>query len=161
MSDPALADDVVEVAAHLDAIRRVLRTSIWAAARALPVPLTAPQLLALQVLVDELRAGGGGLSLSSLSERMGLAHSTVSGIVDRLERQGLLERRRRAEDRRFVSIELTAPVRAWLEHELPAARRGPLELALERAGSTERARIVEALAALRRLLEASADPPMR
>jgi DNA-binding IclR family transcriptional regulator len=42
---------------------------------------------ALQVLVDEMRDRGSRLSLSELSRRMGLAHSTVSGIVTRLERR--------------------------------------------------------------------------
>ena len=36
---------------------------------------------------------GDGLSVKELSRRMGLSHSTVSGIVDRLERRGLVARR--------------------------------------------------------------------
>ncbi len=72
--------------------------------------LTPPQVLALEALVDHHRETGAGLSLSELSRRMGLAHSTVSGIVTRLERRGLLRRTTRPDDRRFVAIELTQPV---------------------------------------------------
>jgi hypothetical protein len=35
---------------HLEAIRRVLRESIWAEARRYPIPLTPPQIAALEVL---------------------------------------------------------------------------------------------------------------
>ena len=47
--------------------------------------MTVPQVNALEELtrVD-------GLSLKALSARMGLSHSTVSGIVDRLGRRGFV-----------------------------------------------------------------------
>jgi len=34
----------------------------------------------------------GGMSVKELSQKVGLSHSTVSGIVDRLERKGLAAR---------------------------------------------------------------------
>src|SRR5258708_12342280 len=61
--------------------------------------LTLPQIAVLRHLNAE-----DGLSLKELSERLGLAHSTVSGIVDRLERRGLLHRRPDANDKRFTRI---------------------------------------------------------
>jgi DNA-binding MarR family transcriptional regulator len=48
------------------------------------------------------KPAGTGLSLSDLSEKMGLAHSTVSEIVGRLERDGVLRRTTRPEDRRYA-----------------------------------------------------------
>jgi DNA-binding MarR family transcriptional regulator len=152
-------DDAARIAAHLEAVRRVLRESIWSQARRYPVPLTPPQVLALQILVDHLRDAGAGLSLSELSRRMGLAHSTVSGIVTRLERRGLLRRTTRPDDRRFVSIELTQPVKQWLERELPASRLRPLMAALGRATGRERAAILDGLATLERLLEPGEPRP--
>jgi DNA-binding MarR family transcriptional regulator len=147
-------EEAARIAAHLEAVRRVLQQSIWSEARRYPVPLTAPQLQALRVLVDQLRDTGGGLSLSELSRRLGLAHSTVSGIVTRLEGRGLLDRTTRPDDRRFVTIELTQPVREWLEHELPSSRLRPLVAAIGRATDQERATILDGLAALERLLTA-------
>jgi DNA-binding MarR family transcriptional regulator len=138
---------------HLEAIRRILRDAVWAHARQLRVPLTAPQLLALQTLVEELRASNTGLSLSELSRRMGLAHSTVSGIVTRLEGRGLVQRVTQADDRRFVSIQLTEAVQDWLRDELPASRAGPVAAAMDAATREQRGVILEGLATLRRLLE--------
>jgi DNA-binding MarR family transcriptional regulator len=49
----------------------------------------------------------GEMKISDLSEKLGLTNSTVSGILDRLESQGLVERTRSKEDRRVVYIRLT------------------------------------------------------
>jgi DNA-binding MarR family transcriptional regulator len=153
----APADDAAAAAKaaadHLEAIRKILRDAVWAHAQRLRVPLTGPQLMAVQTLVEELRASRSGLSVSELSRRMGLAHSTVSGIVDRLEQRELVRRVRGGEDRRFVSVELAAPVQRWLRDELPASRAGPLAAAMSRAGAAEREQLLESLATLQRLLE--------
>lgn len=49
----------------------------------------------------------GGMKVSDLSEKMGLSNSTVSGIIDRLEDRGFVERIRSKEDRRVVYVDLT------------------------------------------------------
>lgn len=64
--------------------------------------LTGPQLTVVKIL-DEL----GDLSLSELSDRIRAQNSTVTGIVDRMEREGLVDRNRSSEDRRVVHIRLT------------------------------------------------------
>ncbi len=65
--------------------------------------LTGPQLTVLKVL-----EGVGDLSLSELSERIRAQNSTVTGIIDRMEREGLVVRARSTEDRRVVHIRLTS-----------------------------------------------------
>jgi DNA-binding MarR family transcriptional regulator len=150
-------EEAAALAADLEGIRRALRDSITAQARGFDVPLTPPQLLALELLVAEDRESGAGLSLSELSARMGLSHSTASGIVTRLERRGLLQRRPRADDRRFTQIELTEPVRRWLETRLPASRMQPLADALARAGTAERAQVLTGVRTLARLLTDPAE----
>ncbi|HEX6678895.1 MAG TPA: MarR family transcriptional regulator [Actinomycetes bacterium] len=155
----AVLEDAARIEAHLQAVRRVLRESIWSEARRYPVPLTPPQVLALRILVDHLRDAGEGLSLSELSRRMGLAHSTVSGIVARLERRSLLRRATRPDDRRFITIELTQPVREWLEHQLPTSRLRPLVAAIGRATMEERSAILVGLATLERLLTSDSPEP--
>jgi DNA-binding MarR family transcriptional regulator len=150
--DEAVLKDAARIEAHVEAIRRVLRESILSEARRYRVPLTPPQVLALQTLVDHLREAGQGLSLSELSRRMGLAHSTVSGIVTRLERRDLLRRTTRPDDRRFVTIELTQPVKEWVGQELPALRLRPLTAAIGQATEQERSAILDGLATLERLL---------
>lgn len=64
--------------------------------------LTGPQ----GMLVGTL-AHHGEMKVSELSERLGLTNSTVSGILDRLENQGLVERSRSKEDRRVVHVKVT------------------------------------------------------
>ena len=56
-------------------------------------------------------AHNGKMKISELSERMGLSNSTVSGIVDRLEKQGFVERIRSKEDRRVVYVDVTIEFR--------------------------------------------------
>src|SRR5687767_4604076 len=64
--------------------------------------LTGPQLAVVKMLEPV-----GRLSLSELSERIRARNSTVTGIIDRMEREGLVERRRSDKDRRVVHIALT------------------------------------------------------
>jgi DNA-binding MarR family transcriptional regulator len=64
--------------------------------------LTGPQLTVVKML-ETL----GDLSLSRLSEKIRAQNSTVTGIVDRMEREGLVKRERSATDRRVVHIALT------------------------------------------------------
>ncbi len=70
--------------------------------RARAFGLTGPQLTVIKIL-GQL----GDLSLSSLSERIKAQNSTVTGIIDRMEREELVRRERSEEDRRIVLIRLT------------------------------------------------------
>lgn len=64
--------------------------------------LTGPQVTALKIL-----EAVGEISLSELSERMSARNSTITGIVDRMERDGLVVRERSEQDRRVVKIRAT------------------------------------------------------
>lgn len=64
---------------------------------------TMPQLMLLHELYHH-----PGITLNELSEKLGLAKSTVSGIVDRLEVQGVVNRERPENNRRIVKISLTS-----------------------------------------------------
>ena len=61
--------------------------------------LTCPQALVLTVLGEE-----DPVPISTLAERTGSANSTVSGIVDRLEKLGLAKRQRSELDRRVIYV---------------------------------------------------------
>jgi DNA-binding MarR family transcriptional regulator len=61
--------------------------------------ITGSQLAALEKIYLE-----DGLTIGELSERMGLSASSVTGLVDRLERDKLVDRRRSSEDRRVVQV---------------------------------------------------------
>lgn len=64
--------------------------------------LTGPQLTVIKIL-EQL----GDLSLSGLSARIKAQNSTVTGIIDRMEREGLVRRERSEADRRIVLIRLS------------------------------------------------------
>lgn len=49
----------------------------------------------------------GDLSITGLASLMGMGLPNVTGIVDRLEERGLVERRRDPDDRRVVHVRLT------------------------------------------------------
>ena len=69
--------------------------------------LTGPQWTVVRAL-----SARGDLSLSALSDQIRAKNSTVTGIVDRMERDGLVERQRSTHDRRVVHLEATARGRA-------------------------------------------------
>ena len=64
--------------------------------------LTFPQALTMNVLGTE-----GPMPISKLAEKMGSANSTISGIVDRLERLELAKRTRSELDHRVIYVEAT------------------------------------------------------
>jgi DNA-binding MarR family transcriptional regulator len=49
----------------------------------------------------------GPQRIQDLGLMLGLSNSTVSGLVDRLEEKGMVERRRSEEDRRSVYVHVT------------------------------------------------------
>ncbi len=110
--------------------------------------LTVPQTAVMQIAFQR-----DGISLKDLSREASLAHSTVSGIVDRLEAQGLVERRVDPADGRVSRIHATAVVARFVRDKIPELRRGPLGRALEKASPAERKKIAWALGRLRTLLE--------
>ena len=130
----------------LSGIRRALRKPLEAeVARG---ELTVPQTTVMREVVRN-----HGINLRDLSRAVSLAHSTVSGIVDRLENRGMVERRPDPRDGRLSCIYPTAVVEQFIKERLPVLSRGPLQAALGRATAEERAAIERALRRLRELLQ--------
>jgi DNA-binding MarR family transcriptional regulator len=144
----ALAALAHQIEEQLTRIRTRLRKPLASAVAA--GRLTAAQQTAMRALVRS----PDGLSLKALSQQMGLAHSTVSGIVDRLAARGMVERTRVASDARFTSITPTEAVRDFLKTELPALTLGPLLEALERATPAQRETIRQGVNLLHELTQA-------
>ncbi len=70
--------------------------------RLAPFGLTPSQYFVLGVLWHE-----EGITLSDLGDRVAVDASTLTGIVDRMEREGLVQRRPDPEDRRAIRVLLT------------------------------------------------------
>lgn len=72
------------------------------AAELVDLDLSASEINALANLAD-----GAGRTVSQLGAAIGIRPTTLTGVLDRLERRGYLTRNARAGDRRAVLIELT------------------------------------------------------
>ena len=101
--------------------------------------LTGPQLTVVKML-EQI----GDLSLSELSERIRAQNSTVTGIIDRMERENLVTRERSKEDRRVVYIRLTAKGRRLAE-EIPIEPMEIFRSALESLTASEVRELVKIL----------------
>lgn len=66
------------------------------------VNLTAPQGMMVGMISKQ-----GAMRITDISLKMGLSNSTVSELVSRLEKNGVLERKRSEEDKRVVLVTLT------------------------------------------------------
>jgi len=69
----------------------------------IPYGLTTTQFFLLTALYEE-----DGLPISVLAQNVALDKATLTGLIDRLERDDLTERRADPEDRRAIRIHLTA-----------------------------------------------------
>lgn len=111
--------------------------------------LTGPQLWALKTLKRE-----GALATSALAESLAVQPSTLSILVDRLEKRGLVRRIRPREDRRFVEIDLT-PKGRELADRAPQPAQGRLLHGLAQLSQTEQRKILKSIDRLVEMMEAS------
>lgn len=85
------------------ALRRIVRAIDLQSRRMVEAcGLTGPQVVVLRE-VGRL----SGASISALARAVSLSQPTVSGILERLEKRGLVRRERSAQDRRSVFVSLT------------------------------------------------------
>ncbi len=70
--------------------------------RGKPYVITPPQWGALSLLLEQ-----DGMTIGTMSQKRGVDAPTATGIITRLEQNGLVERRHNREDRRVVKIYLT------------------------------------------------------
>ncbi len=85
----------------------------------LPENLSSPQLQLLSVL----KQNGGVRTTGEIARAMVKASQTMTGVVDRLEDQGLVERRYDRSDRRKVWVRLTEKGERKWEDAMPAVNR--------------------------------------
>ena len=92
-----------EIADVLDNLRRVFKVVHRYSKRAEKVGgLTGPQVWAMTVLAES-----APIRVTDLARRMYLHPSTVVGILDRLEQQAQVTRKRSGKDHRVVTVSLT------------------------------------------------------
>lgn len=109
--------------------------------------LTGPQGMLMQILNqhDEMKIG-------DVSKIMGLSNSTVSGIIDRLEKQELVERKRSDVDRRVVYVNVTPKFKQGFEENFKAIEND-FEGVIEKCEPEEIETIIKGLGLLNKLIE--------
>ncbi len=110
--------------------------------------LTAPQLLVLR----EVETLGHGKP-SVVAKNVHLSQATVTSIIDRLEKAGLLTRARSQTDRRAVDLTLTEAGRAKLENAPELLQSGFIEQ-FSKLEDWERSQMVASLQRLAAMMNA-------
>ncbi len=80
--------------------------------------ITNPQFNALLVLDNH-----PDITMGELCDRLYLACSTATDLIDRMEKNGLLERRRDPEDRRVIRLRVLPKAKEVIDQVIQARRR--------------------------------------
>lgn len=132
----------------VDDLRRVLQVVPGQSKKAeRATGLTGPQLWAIKVIADY-----APIRVSDLAARMYLHPATTVGILDRLEKKGLVARIRSQKDRRGVEVTLT-------EAGMEVVSRAPMVAGLERLSPRRLKAIDTGLAQMVEILGAQEMPP--
>lgn len=137
--------------AVLVALRRIMRTiDLHSRQLVQQLGVTSPQLIVLQHLARR----GARLPIGTLAREVSLSPPTVTGIVSRLERRGLVERRDDAADRRRVLVWATPAGEALLATAPPAIQESFIR-AFGRLAEWEKLLILGSLERLVTMMEAT------
>lgn len=160
MIEQPLAEDLAPLTAAeseeqlFASLRRIIRAvDLYSRYLTLRYNLTGPQLVCLRHLLRH-----GPMASGELARRISLSPATVTGIVDRLEKRGLVRRERSPDDKRRLCITLT-------ETGLATARRMPPPLAetfshrLNALPPAEREEIERVIAKVADMMESHDLPP--
>ena len=135
----------------LVAIRKIVQTvTIHSKQLYRETGLTIPQLLCLK----QIAAGKNEITPAELSRRVQLSPATVTGILDRLERDGWVKRERHTSDRRKICLLVTPKTEAKLEN-LPPLLQDKFVARVLNLPQKERTQLVNALKQVVDLMEAS------
>jgi DNA-binding MarR family transcriptional regulator len=138
-----LVEQIIELQRQ---VRRALRGYVpeaW-----MNLNLTIPQLKSLFLIARE-----GSMNTKSLAKELGVTSPNVTGIIDRLVKQGLVSRQENPEDRRMLEIRVTdkgEAILASLREEMISSMSG----LLARMSTEELSSVARALASLARAAEA-------
>ncbi len=102
----------------------------------------------------------GVMTMSHLADVLGVSLSNATGLVDRIEERGFIERSRVPEDRRVVLVRVTEAGTRMI-HESDALSDELMRNVLARLDPAELPAIAHAVAEVRSALEATAALPIR
>ncbi|MEW6724685.1 MAG: MarR family transcriptional regulator [Bacillota bacterium] len=108
--------------------------------------ITPPQFDALQVLINN-----GEITMGELCDRLYLACSTATDLIDRMERNGYIERQRDQNDRRVIRLKVTEAGHDIIS-EVMKTRKEYLATILEHLEEKDKEQMVHALSQLYSLM---------
>lgn len=117
------------------------------------IGLSVPQCDVLTTLTER-----EGVSQQELAERLYVTKGNISGLIDRLETAGLVERRRLEGDRRSHAIYLTGPGRKCAETGI-AIQKNFVAETYGRLPQDKLAQLDDLLVSLRDIVRATAGAP--
>lgn len=140
-----------EISKGLDVVR-ILKEVMNTLKQSMAGKFREMNLTGTQGMLTGTLAHHGKMKVSELSEKMGLTNSTVSGIIDRLEDRGFVERTRSTEDRRVVYVDLTHEFRN-LSRNIFEEARSMFDEIINKASPEQLDIILKGLNTLKKLIE--------
>lgn len=133
----------------LVALRRVIRaTDLHSKHLAKTTGLTSPQILLLQTIRDQ-----GEVTIGEIASEMSLSQATVTTIIDRLEKRGLVYRERSKTDKRKVHAHLTDDAIETLK-SAPIPLQDQFARQFENLQDWEQAMIISSLQRVAKMMDA-------
>lgn len=128
-----MPDQVVDSVTKIERLLRHVAFIIKKRGREILVDfgITTPQFNALLALREE-----PDMTMGDLCEKLFLACSTATDLIDRMEKNGFLERNRDTEDRRVIRLSISDKGQQVIK-EVIVARRRYVASMLERLGESE------------------------
>jgi DNA-binding MarR family transcriptional regulator len=97
MEREALIKEIIELQRKIDRARRQYELDIW-----MDLPITMAQLKSLFFISNR-----GSTNLMNLAAALGVTSTNTTGIIDRLVKQGLVNRTDNPQDRRMLVLRVT------------------------------------------------------
>ena len=128
---------------HTSALHKLHRASQFASdlfsGEMQDIDITPRQFAVLETVMAQ-----EGLSQTDLVTRTGIDRSTIADIVRRMQRKGLIKRKRTKEDARVYAVSTTDKSRKIMAKAMPAAVRADKKL-LQALSQQERTRLLQYL----------------
>ncbi|SHI11890.1 MarR family winged helix-turn-helix transcriptional regulator [Sporanaerobacter acetigenes] len=140
MDDKLVCENVMEIEKYLRKVDYIIRKKGREILN--DFNITVPQFTALQILIGE-----GDLTIGELSQKMTLACSTITDLIDRMEKSGLVVRKKDEKDKRVVRVEVQ-PIGYEIVQKVLDKRRAYLDGKLKGFKDEDKKFLKEALESL-------------
>lgn len=140
MNENDICENVIEIEKYLRKVDYIIRKKGREIIN--DFNITVPQFTALQILISE-----GDLTIGELSQNMALACSTITDLIDRMEKNKLVIRKKDEKDKRVVRVEVQ-PIGYELVEKVLYKRQIYLSEKLEEFKEEDKEFLKDALASL-------------